>query len=173
MSFILANERDEGPREMLTAFAKYRRYVEENRAGFPSGAYELASSNWYFDFHDHRCPHDGWLESLTMNEAQSGADAADRHCSIRLRLLGAYHDCIIEMHYPIVYSYQFENRASARGNRGWRYDEFRLSEGGRLVHEIEWAGSPGEEARWVIEAADVEFRVLPIEGDRAAEDGQP
>ena len=169
MSFILANERDENPREMIAAFAKYRRYVEKHRARFPTGAYELASSNWYFNFNDHRCPHDSWLESLTMSEVRSDTDVAERHCAIRLRLLGAYHDCFIEFHYPIVYSYQLENRVSLRGNRDWRYDEFRLSDAGRLVHEIGWAGSPGEEARWVIEASDVQFRVLPIEGVHAPE----
>jgi len=43
----------------------------------------------------------------------------------------------------------------------WRYDEFRLSENGHLLQEIEWATG----SRWLIEANDVEFNWRPfVEG---------
>jgi hypothetical protein len=45
----------------------------------------------------------------------------------------------------------------------WRYDEFRLSERGHLIHEIEWAY--GVECRafsWIIEADDIDFRWIPL-----------
>ena len=57
-------------------------------------------------------------------------------------------------------AYIFEPRGYG-GHFDWRYDEFRLGPNGNLVHEIEWAGGAGYEARWVIEASDVEFREYP------------
>src|ERR1700704_6580500 len=41
---------------------------------------------------------------------------------------------------------------------GRLYDEFRLSELGHLVHEIEWA----QDAHWIIAANDIDFRWIPI-----------
>lgn len=74
---------------------------------------------------------------------------------------GAYHDHWIEFLYPRVFGYSLANLASAHGHYDWRYDEFRLSDGGNLIHEIEWAGPPGTGARWVIEADDVVFSAGP------------
>ena len=46
----------------------------------------------------------------------------------------------------------------------WRYDEFRLSPAGHVLHEIEWAGAPSVEARWLIEASDVQLTTYPRAG---------
>lgn len=62
MAFILDAERDAG------AFARYAAYLEAQCAQFPPLAYELATSDWYFDARDNRCPHDGWLESAQLVE---------------------------------------------------------------------------------------------------------
>jgi len=165
MSFILSNERDAGPAELVAAFDAYRRYLSANQARFPVGAYALASSNWYFDANDHRSPHDGWLESITLEERGTGDRRGNRTCSLRMVLLGAYRDCRIELIYRKVYSYHFENIDSGNGTGDWRYDEFRLADDGHVVHEIEWASGPARGAKWLIEAADVEFKILPKEGD--------
>ncbi len=86
-----------------------------------------------------------------------------RVTSIRMRLLGAYHDGYIEFFYPRVFRYTLLSSPSLidlgalAGD--WLYDEFRLSPEGHLIREIEWAGSRGDEGpRWIIEASDVEFR---------------
>ncbi len=157
MAFILAAQRD---RNVTDAFSLYQTYLAQSAAQFPSSAYDLATSNWYFDFHDHRYPHDAWLENLTIVEPASGERQEQRTTSIRLRLLAAYHDGYIEIYYPVVYSYQLTCQSASDGHQDWRYDEFRLREQGGIIHEIEWSGA-SETARWLIEASDVEYTWLP------------
>jgi hypothetical protein len=111
---------------------------------------------WYFDFSDHRCPHDAWLEQVTVSETGTGATGEERAVSLSIRLLGAYHDGHIQIRYPRVFSYRVEGLDGARGHRDWRYDEFRLSERGHLLHEIEWWGSQPT-GTWLIEASDIEY----------------
>lgn len=161
MTYILAEQRHAGgPPEFNAAFARYRGYLAANAQVFPSGAYELATSDWYFDFANHRSPHDAWLEEAAFTEADS-----DRGRVVRLtiRLLGAYHDGHIVLEYPEVFGYAFEGDRLAPGHGDWRYDEFRLAENGHLIHEIEWARA-GATARWVIEASDVRYAWVPAGG---------
>lgn len=159
MSFILTAQRSEG---CPTAFGRYRSYLAASKQSFPPGAYALATSDWYFDFRDHRCPHDSWLESVTVTEPASGERGEQRCTAIRVRLLGAYHDCQLELFYPRVLRYSFTAPSCTQGLGDWRYDEFRLSPAGHLIHEIEWAGfSRDEGSRWIIEASDVEFHSMP------------
>ena len=159
MSFILLAQRD---LDCASAFANYRSYLGAARQGFPSGAYALASSDWYFDPRDHRCPHDAWLESVTCSELATGQRHELRGTTIRIRLLGAYHDGFIEFVYPQVFRYSFSSPSSSRGLGDWRFDEFRISPNGQLIHEIEWAGFPGEDgSRWIIESSDAEYRWIP------------
>jgi hypothetical protein len=157
MSYILAGQRD---RDVVTAFVAYREYLLERRSRFPPAAYALAASEWYFDFLDHRCPHDSWLESVTMGETSMGARHEQRTSTLTIRLLGAYHDGYIEFSYPDVYDYDFRGAHVSQGHGDWRYDEFRLSDSGRVIHEIEWA-SFGRANRWLIEASDVFHRWIP------------
>jgi hypothetical protein len=70
MVFILsADGRHE---DVVGAFRHYRDYLESARDRFPPSAYALVSSDWYFDFTDHRCPHDAWLETLILSEPSTG-----------------------------------------------------------------------------------------------------
>ncbi len=157
MAFILSAQRDAGYEAMTAGFRAYDAYLTEHRDRFPPSAYQLATSDWYFDFGDHRCPHDAWLEEVRVEEPATGERSERRTVRIRCRLLGAYHDGHIELHYPRVYRYELGLRNAERGHHDWRYDEFRLSEDGRLLHEIEWSGG----GRWLIEASDVEFTWRP------------
>lgn len=162
MSFILSAQRE--PETVVSAFERYRDYLSAHATGFPRGALALALSDWYFDPQDHRCPHDAWLEAVTISEPASGDRNEGRSTAVRVRLLGAYHDGFIELFYPCVRRYSLSAPSSVRGLGDWRYDEFRVSPGGHLIHEIEWAGFPREEgSRWIIEASDVEFQWIPNE----------
>jgi ribosomal protein S28E/S33 len=144
------------------AFANYRSYLDGPGRDLPVGARALATSDWYFDSNDHRAPHDAWLEVVEIME---GAGSDGRLVSIRLRLLGAYHDGHIELRYRDVGQYRIElkpqPRDAKRGHRDWRHDEFRVSRPGRVEHESDWWGS-GNTGTWLIEAADVEYRWAPL-----------
>jgi hypothetical protein len=154
--FVLSKQLDTDGDPNIS-FRRYRDYVEANRAQFPPAAYDLISSGLLLDASDHRCPHDGWLEWARFEEPSEGDRHEIRTLSLRIRLLGAYHDMYVELFYPRVFSYSMSNPASQAGHSDWRYSEIRLSESGNIIHEIEWAGPSGAEARWVIEASDVQL----------------
>ena len=133
---------------------------------FPSNAFKLATSDWYFDFSDHKCPHDAWLRSVEVYEDASGERDEIRRVGIECCLLGAYHDFILKFEYAGVVNYSLQgydlNRSG--GHYDWRYDEFRLSEDGNLIHEIEWV-SVFDQGRWLIECEDVSFSHQPYSRD--------
>ena len=161
MTYILSAQRyldDADEAERL--WNAYHEYVGRNAEKFPPGALSLAQSDWYYGFSDHRAPHDAWLESARFEEPASGERKEARCLSLRLRLLGAYHDQWLEFFYPKVFAYELGSGDSTAGHGDWLYDEFRLSPKGNLLHEIEWAGTAATGgSRWLIEASDVEFSV--------------
>jgi hypothetical protein len=152
--------------DTTASFRRYQEYLASVAAAFPPNAYALATSPWYHDFSDHRCPHDAWLEEVRVVEKGAGPRQATRTVGITVRLLGGYHDGRIEFTYRDVTAYEcgFSRRSPGTpgGHADWRYDEFRLSERGGLLHEIEW-WHMRETARWLIEAADVEFHWQPVD----------
>lgn len=160
--FVLSKQLDtDGDPNLL--FRRYAEYLERNRSQFPPAAYDLAASGRLFDATDPSCPHDGWLEWARFEEPAQGARRENRTLSLRIRLLGAYHDRYIELFYPQVFSYVMSSPDSAAGHFDWRYSEIRLSDKGNLVHEIEWAGAPGLESHWLIEASDVRLQTFPLD----------
>ncbi len=174
MAFLLTAELDAEKRPH-EAYRRYQAYLTSVRDTMPPGAYALATSDWYFNSEDHRAPHDAWLEALSIGEASLDASQpADQHrgVTITIRLLGAYHDAHLEFSYRDVSRYRLDfatpHHPRHPGHRDWRYDEFRLAPGGRVEHEIEWWGSRPT-GTWLIEAADVEHRYLPLpEASRAS-----
>jgi hypothetical protein len=158
MAFILTAQRDN---DVVLAFKRYRAYLEQAYKGFPVSAYELATSEWYFDFTNHKCPHDAWLKEVVISESPMNTDHKRRKVSLKIQLLGAYHDGVIEFFYPMVYSYQLFAYDSRPGHCDWQYDEFRVSDSGSLIHEIEWAGRKNI-GRWLIEANDVHYNWLSL-----------
>jgi hypothetical protein len=155
--FILGPQRDI---DAEASFQKYEAYLKNERVRFPPSAYALATSDWYFGFSDHRAPHDAWLEALTISEPSAGERNEQRETSITIRLLSAYHDGHIELHYPRVFEHSLVSAQLRQGQGDWRYDEFRLNQRGHLVHEIEWAAF-GATNNWVIAASDVHHKWLP------------
>jgi len=154
MAFILESDgRDE---DLGGCFRRYHDYLQSNRNMFSESAYAIATSDWYFDFTDRRCPHDAWLHSLTLNETATGQRSDRRILSLCIRLLGAYHDRYIVLRYPRVFSYNLNIHQSEQGQRDWRYDELRLSDRGHLIHEIEWSGLDAT-GSWTIESSDLEI----------------
>ena len=162
MSFILSPDRRSGP-ATVQAFAAYRAYLASVRDQLPAGVAAIALTDWYYNPTDHRCPHDAWLESMSVLETGQGARREQRSVSITVRLLSAYHDGYIEFRYRDVTHYRIQMEDATPhpgGHNDWRYDEFRLTSTGGVEHEIEWRGRTSP-AHWIIEAGDVEYRWLP------------
>jgi len=162
MAFILTGERAE---DSMAAFRRYREHLKRERHRFPPSAYALATSGWYHDAADHRCPHDAWLESVEIREPACGARREVRSMAMRVRLLGAFHGGHIELHYLPVHGYRLDFFPGAGSHRDRGYDEFTVNRAGRLIHTGEWFGA-GETAVWRIEASDVELTWKPLAADR-------
>ena len=152
--YILGEQRD---KDVEGAFNRYEQYLKENSDCFPKSAYALATSDWYYGFSDHKAPHDAWLEAITISEPSSGSRNEIRTVSISIKLLSAYHDGYIEFQYPEVFEYKVNAHTFGQGHGDWRYDQFRLNEKGKLIHEIEWA-TYGATNNWVIVASDVQHK---------------
>jgi hypothetical protein len=168
MTFILHDQRRAGAAETASGFRRYEEYLTARRERFPPQAFALATSAWYHDAGDHRCPHDAWLEEVIISEPAPGNRQDERIVTLSIRLLGAYHDGHIAFRYPRVFRYDLGVADGEHGHRDWRYDEFRLTDSGRVEHEIEWSGEQST-GRWLIEASDVEFTWFPGRGDPATD----
>lgn len=164
MAFILSTdipEGSEGDSGLLSSrFGDYREYLQSLRDKLPPSAYEFAVAEWHYNPEAHECPHDSWVESLTVSEPYSGSRRGDRGIEISLRLLGAYHDGLICLTYKEVKRYSLEAPAEFRmppldvGHGDWLTDEVRLSERGYVLHEIEFSRG----SRWIIECGDIYYR---------------
>ena len=150
MTFILASERDI---DAALAFANYKTYLASNKDKFPKSVYELATSEWWYDFKNHKCPHDAWLERALIIEPAEGERNEDRTTEVKILLLSAYQDGYIELSYKNAVYIKIDSHNVKNGHKDWRYDEFRYTQSGLFVHEIEWSGSEVT-ANWKIEAED-------------------
>src|ERR1700710_540692 len=123
MAFLLSTDGfdEDGPGH----YRRYKDYLGSVKAVFPPSAFALASSDWYHDYSDHRCPHDAWLESATVHENAAGERQENRSLSIAIRLLGAYHDGHIELLYPQVFAYRLGMWDGQSGQEDWGHEELR------------------------------------------------
>jgi hypothetical protein len=160
--YVLSEQLDAGGDPRLP-FQRYSQYLQSNRERFPASALALASGP-LLDASDPRCPHDAWLEWARFEEPSQGERHEIRELNLRVRLLGAHHDRYIELFYPRVHAYTLSNAQSAAGHFDWRYSEIRLTAAGTILHEIEWMGPPGMQARWLIEASDLRLETFPQYG---------
>jgi hypothetical protein len=150
----------------------YRRELERIQRKLRPNTREFAMAEWHYDSRDPRCPHDAWLEAVTISERADPADIARRSLQIRVRLLGAYHDGFIELTYVEVESYtldlphrrpQSAERHPSHGD--WLIDEISFSRHGKIVHEIEWSNG----GHWIIECNDIEYRWISNDSQPATD----
>jgi hypothetical protein len=141
--------------EIAEAHENYAGYLETVRDNMPSDAFTFASASWHYNPEDHRCPHDSWLQKLTIDEAASGARSEVRSVDISVRLLGAYQDGWIDLTYSDVtnYSLGFTQAGSStnQGHGDWLIDEVRMSDRMQVIHEVVFSTG----ARWLIECRNV------------------
>jgi hypothetical protein len=154
MAFLLSEDKRGDAR-----FDAYGEYLESIRDRLPASAYAFAAAPWHYDFSDRRCPHDSWVESLTVGEPSSGERRQRRGVEIAARLLGAYHDGHILLTYKAVHGYllkspnDYASPPLDAGHGDWLADEIRLSDGGLVLHEVEFSRG----SRWVIECEDMTY----------------
>ena len=168
MAFFLNNDIDEDSRDdpnvYRERFASYQQYLQSIKQKLPLSAYEFAVAEWHYDPQVPQCPHDAWLELLTISEPSTGTRHEKRSIEISMRLLGAYHDGHIEITYKRVQMYSLITPAEFRGppfmvgHGDWLTDEVRLSVGGLVIHEIDFSRG----SRWLIESADIAYEWKPF-----------
>ena len=166
MAYILSKDRPQNTYEEWQAgWSKYSAYLESVKDLLPRSTYEFASASWHYDFSDPRSPHDGWVEDLMIREPASGERKENRLLEVFVRLFAAYHDGHIELKYSKVYDYSLTSGESMGSGHGdWLYDEIRLSDQGRVLHEIEWSRG----GLWFIECGDVSYKWIPLSSIEAA-----
>ena len=139
----------------------YRAYLDSIRAQLPPAAAAFALADWHYSAGDHRCPHDAWVDAVEMQMVPSLSTfyrtkrppATPRHqLEIWVRLLGAYHDGLLLLHYTGVHSYSLTTGGD------WLIDEIRLADEGRLIHEISF----GAGRHWLIDCADLSAEWQPF-----------
>jgi hypothetical protein len=82
----------------LTAYIEY---VRGQQHAFPRGAGDFALQPWHYDIKHHQCPHDSWLEEVSVREITK-EQVSKREVHIVARFLGAYHDGHFEFIYDEV-----------------------------------------------------------------------
>lgn len=176
MDFLLDPGDDH--RKVRAAMLRYREYLASVRRDLPREVFEFASSPWRYDFTDHRCLHDSWIENVSIDELSPPGAPEDRSVEVTVRLLGAYHDGYTILHYRGVKSYHLTMNAinrqlgSGLANRSggahgdWLVDEIRLGKGGEVIHEI--LLSTG--ITWVITCTTIHYSTTII--DTAIRAGQ-
>ena len=143
--------------ELLERSKGYREYLQSIKDRLPPSAFEFATAAWHYDHCDHRCPHDSWVESLTIGEASKEGRLHDRSFYISLRLLGAFHDGHILLSYTDVQNYLLDNPRTLGGHGDWLVDEIRLAETGLVLHEVLFSTG----SRWLIQAKDISYEWQP------------
>lgn len=172
MAYILSKDLDdeihtrEALKRLEEKWKKYADYLESVREHFPKSAFEFATAPWLRRFDDHRCPHDSWVESLTIREPSSGERHEHRSLEIEVRLLGAYHDGHMTLSYREVQSYSLAGPPKSIaphhvGHSDWLYDEVTLTKDGCVCHEIEFSCG----GRWLIECKDIDWVWEPLENN--------
>ncbi len=151
--------------EGLLAARAYREHLREVASRLPAETRSFALEPWYGDPQSHDCPHDGWLLQASFHASAT----EDRTLHGSLRVLGAYHDRILEFEYSRVVECQVNLSGLGQENVGaWLADEFDVLDNGLVAHEIQWQhGNP-----WRIVAAGVRLIVNEVPGARTeAENG--
>jgi hypothetical protein len=165
MSFLIDAYEGWSGEEAEQRFKVYAEYLEKVKSALPKSAFSFVTAHWHYQFLDRHCPHDGWVEHLTIWESASGDRQEQREIQIEMRLLGSFHKEYLELNYKDVRSYELRaqphaNQQASRnvGHGDWLIDEVRLSENHLVLHEILFR----DRGRWLIEASDILWEWKPL-----------
>jgi hypothetical protein len=143
--------------DQLRACREYRQHLDLIAPRLPAATKSFVAAPWYHDWNHHDCPHDSWLMNLSIGVE----DAKNKKSALSLKivLLGAYHDRILTFEYRNVLECNFGIQNATKQNMGdFLRDEFDVFDGGLVSHEILWQfGTP-----WKIVADQIYFLASPI-----------
>lgn len=135
---ILTLPRTKDINEIERRYYAYKEYIVRNKHILHESLVELVESDWYFNWVDHRCPHDSWVKKINICHDLSKV-------SIEIELLGAYHDLKLFYRYEDVFCYSIINEGNSKEIE-WDIDEFMLFEGGVTGHSIRFTN----DVNWLI-----------------------
>ncbi len=149
----------------------YQKYLKSNKEKIPSSAYDFATAEWHYNTMDARCLHDSWLEEYRFGEvSESQGKFKLKSTKMYLKLLGAYHNGYLKIHYKNLKEYSLKSNRDFFAPVDFKgfvhhdllHDEVRLSESGFVIHEIEWVN-----ANWIIECEDIFYEWIPFIKDQS------
>jgi hypothetical protein len=152
------------PDEIAARWTAYREYLDSVKARLAPGALSYATSEWHIDQQSHKSPHDGWLESVLVQEPSTGVRKEQRSIEIVIDVLASVQDGKIRFTYSGVRSYaigapgEFAMPPLNVGHGDWLADEVRVSDRGLVLHEILFSRG----ATWMIEAVDLRYEWLSL-----------
>lgn len=140
----------------------YLQYLKSIAPSLPPGAREFALAKWHYDHDDHRCPHDAWVEKLTLEETATGDRHQVRRVQASVLLLGAFHDGFLSIEYLGVRDFSCHLSIVVRdtGFGDWLVDEISVGEEGFVIHEVRFSTG----ASYLIEFEDMQCRWSPAGG---------
>ncbi|KAB8144382.1 hypothetical protein F8S13_05775 [Chloroflexia bacterium SDU3-3] len=144
-------------------FNNYIQYINSIQENLPQETFEFAIASWHYDGRDPKCPNDAWLENMNISEHYRN-ESQCRYVDINIRLLGAYHDGYINLHYKDVKFYTLgfikeskEGDFNELGHGDWLIDEIFLGDNGNVVHKIRFS----EGSQWEIQCNNIIYTWNP------------
>jgi hypothetical protein len=113
--------------------------------------------DWYTFPPDHCCPHDAWVESITILEPSSGERHQNRGLETHVRLLGAYHDGVIEFTYKGVQNYSIRAMRDRAWHGDWLEDDVDVRPHDIVRHRVTLSHGSFE-----IEAEYIDYKWTPL-----------
>lgn len=157
MSYLTEKDPDQPDEEHIRDLRDYLAYLDSIADRLPAGARAFAMAPWHYTPSDPRCPHDAWVETITIREPASGERGEARGLEIHMRLRGAYHDGHIELRHENVQRYSADVGQGLIGGHGdWLVDEIAITADGAIAHIIEFV-----DGMMRIECEDIHYSWLP------------
>jgi len=154
MTFQLSPQLDG---DFNSAFALYRKYVENFKYKFPSSVLNLiANPDWYGGV-ESKAPHDGLVSLFTLTKVDSESS------QIELVVTKPWLDLTIRIRYVDVCDFNISVSGRPGAPMEWRYEQFRYFDGFQaygikdkklFTHDIELVDG----TVWNITAADIDVR---------------
>ena len=112
-------------------------------------------ASWYSDRKDHRCPQDSFLDSIQVDDEESGETNETSGDVITVRLRKAEGVAQIAFTYSGVRHRELTCYQCDQGIGYWLRDEFTIGASGILRHRITWQSPLNGTSQWIIEAQNV------------------